>query len=80
MSQNSKYQDALNVSMKKTNIILKRETSDTFVNPYNPVILKCIRANMDIQFITDVWSCVACITSYTCKPVKTMSDLMRNAC
>jgi len=74
------YNDALKVSMKKTNIILKREPSDTCVNPYNPVILKCIRANMDIQYITDVWACVAYITSYMCKPEKSMSDLMRNAC
>jgi hypothetical protein len=52
----------------------------TCINPYNPVILKCIRANMDIQFITDVWACVAYIISYMCKPQKSMSDLMRNAC
>lgn len=35
---------------------------------------------MDIQFITDVWACVAYITSYMCKPEKSMSDLMHNAC
>ncbi|KAK3098765.1 hypothetical protein FSP39_022868 [Pinctada imbricata] len=47
---------------------------------YNPIILRCLRANMDIQFITDVWACVAYITSYMCKPEKTMSELMRVAC
>ncbi|KAK3100749.1 hypothetical protein FSP39_024640 [Pinctada imbricata] len=74
------YEKALTVSMKKTNIILKRDPSETCVNPYNPIILRCLRANMDIQFITDVWACVAYITSYMCKPEKTMSELMRVAC
>ena len=34
---------------------------------------------MDIQIITSIWACVAYITSYICKPEKTMSDLMRKA-
>jgi hypothetical protein len=52
------YNDALKISMKKTTVIMKRSPSNTCINPYNPVILKSIRANMDIQFITDVWACV----------------------
>ena len=74
------YQTAVETSAKKTNIILQRHPSEVNVNPYNPVILKALRANMDIQFITDVWACVAYITSYMCKPERTMSELMRNAC
>lgn len=44
------YKNALTVSMKKTNIIPKKELSETCINPYNPVILRCLRANTDIQF------------------------------
>ena len=57
-----------------------RKPSESCVNPYNPIIMKALRANMDIQYITDVWACVAYITSYMCQPEKSMSDLMRNAC
>lgn len=34
---------------------------------------------MDIQYITGVWAFVAYITSYMCKPERTMSELRRNA-
>ena len=73
------YQEALKTSLKKTTVILRRTPSEICVNPYNPIILKTLRANMDIQYITDVWACVAYITSYMCKPERSMSELMRNA-
>jgi DNA replication protein DnaC len=34
---------------------------------------------MDIQMITSIWACIAYITSYICKPEKTMSELMKKA-
>ena len=74
------YQEALKTSLKKTTVLLKCKPTETCVNPYNPIILKALRANMDIQYITDVWACVAYITSYMCKPERSMSELMRKAC
>ncbi|XP_033759087.1 uncharacterized protein LOC117341337 [Pecten maximus] len=74
------YHEAVQISLKKTTILLKRRPNESCINPYNPLILKALRANMDIQFITDVWACIAYLTSYMCKPETAMSDLMRNAC
>ena len=34
---------------------------------------------MDIQYVIDIWSCIAYITSYMCKPEKEMSQLMKHA-
>ncbi len=34
---------------------------------------------MDIQMITSIWACIVYITSYICKPEKSMSELMKNA-
>lgn len=34
---------------------------------------------MDIQMITSIWACITYITSYICKPEKTMSELMQKA-
>ena len=34
---------------------------------------------MDIQYITDIWACIAYLTSYICKPERTMSELMKKA-
>ncbi|XP_070573805.1 uncharacterized protein [Ptychodera flava] len=73
------YHSILTLSLKRTSVILKRKPSETSINPYNPFILKALRANMDIQYITDVWACIAYITSYMCKPEREMSELMRNA-
>ena len=76
---NSDYEDALSVSRKRASIVLKRKPFEASINPYNPYILKALRSNMDIQYITDVWACIAYITSYMCKPEREMSELMRNA-
>ena len=35
---------------------------------------------MDIQYITNIWACIAYLTSYICKPERTMSELMKKAC
>ncbi|XP_077978182.1 uncharacterized protein LOC144433703 [Glandiceps talaboti] len=73
------YVTSIGVSLKCTTIIFKRTPSEASINPYNPYILRALRANMDIQYITDVWGCIAYITSYMCKPEREMSDLMKNA-
>ena len=73
------YVKALQVSLKRTAIILKRRPCETSINNYNPVILRALRSNMDIQYITDIWACIAYITSYMCKPEKNLSELMSAA-
>ena len=72
------YHEALKTSNKRS-IIYKRTTHETNINQYNPYILKALRSNMDIQYIVDVWACIAYITSYMCKPEKEMSQLMKHA-
>ncbi len=73
------YDRAIAIAHRKAHVIYKRNPSEVHINPYNPVILKALEANMDIQIITDMWACIAYITSYICKPEKTMSELMRKA-
>ena len=73
------YHNTLQIALKRTTIILKRKPSEGSINPYNPYILKALRSNMDIQYIVDIWSCIAYITSYMCKPEKEMSQLMKFA-
>ena len=73
------YEAALKISQRRTRLVMKRSPQDIYINNYNPTILKCLRSNMDIQMITSIWACIAYITSYMCKPEKTMSELMRKA-
>ncbi|XP_069125440.1 uncharacterized protein [Argopecten irradians] len=71
------YTAALEISQHRINIALKRDVGEINVNNYNPVILRAIKSNMDIQYITNIWACIAYLTSYMCKPERTMSDLMK---
>ena len=47
---------------------MKRRPNQLRVNNYNPVCLKAWRANLDIQFVLDVYGCA--IVSYISKSQK----------
>ena len=71
------YMSALSQTKSGKQIILKRKPNERFINQYNPDILRIWRANMDVQFITDVYSCVMYITSYMLKSERSMSELLK---
>lgn len=75
----NEYVSALQVAQRRTVVVLKRSPQEIMVNNYNKDILRALRANMDIQFITNIWACIAYLTSYICKPERTMSEMMRKA-
>ncbi|XP_078621306.1 uncharacterized protein LOC144887780 [Branchiostoma floridae x Branchiostoma japonicum] len=70
------YEQALKVA-KSEKIILQRHPSERNINQYNPKILATWRANMDLQFILDPYSCIMYITSYMLKSERAMSELLR---
>ena len=47
--------------------ILFMKLDDIWVDPYNPVILKHWRANMDIQLVGNDDSCAFYVCKYVCK-------------
>ena len=57
--------------------MLKRKPNELRINNYNPPCLKAWRANMDIQFVLDVYGCAMYIVSYISlsKAQKGMSEL-----
>ncbi|WAR15763.1 hypothetical protein MAR_005868 [Mya arenaria] len=57
----NEYVSALQVAQRRT--VLKRSPQEIMVNNYNKDILRALRANMDIQFITNIWACIAYLTS-----------------
>lgn len=61
-------------------VFLKRNTNELRINNYNPACLEAWRANMDIQFVLDVYACAMYIVSYISKALKGMSELLRQAC
>ena len=71
---------AIRSSLKTPTIFLKRKPNELRVNNYNAACLGAWRANMDIQFVLDVYACAVYIVSYISKAQKGMSDLLRTAC
>jgi len=74
-----KYKESLEAITTKNTVYNKRPVNDCWVNNYNKYLLFAWNANMDIQFVTDVYSCVAYILSYINKAEGEMSDLLLNA-
>ena len=75
-----KYILAIRSSLNSPTIFLKREPNELRVNNYNSACLSAWRANMDIQFVPDVYACAMYIVSYISKAQKGMSQLLQRAC
>lgn len=73
------FEEASNIITKRTNITLQRQPRDVWTNQYNPDLLRCWNANMDIQFITDPYSCVMYIISYISKAEREMGLVLETA-
>lgn len=64
----------------RSKVFLKRSVSESRINSYNSVLLRCWKANMDIQFILDPYSCISYIVSYISKGQRGLSNLLQDAC
>jgi hypothetical protein len=71
---------AIRSSLSCPTIFLKRSPNELRINNYNPSCFLAWRANMDIQFVLDVYACAMYIVSYISKAQKGMSELLRKAC
>ena len=74
------YICAIQSSLNAPTVFLKRNPNELRINNYNPACLKAWRANMDIQFVLDVYACAVYIPNYISKSQRGMSDLLRQAC
>ncbi|XP_065942854.1 uncharacterized protein [Magallana gigas] len=73
----SQYIEAHKRLAKKTSVVLKRNPSELWTNQYNPCLLKCWDANMDIQFVLDPFSCIVYIISYISKSEREMGMVLK---
>ena len=72
-----KYEEAHKIVTARQSVILKRDPSEIWVNQYNPHLLRCWDANMDIRFVLDPFSCIVYIISYISKAEREMGMLLR---
>mgnify|MGYP002804788365 CR=1 FL=1 len=73
-----KYLLAVHSLLNSPTVCLKRVPNELRVNNYNPACLAPWRANMDIQYVLDVYAMY--IVSYVSKAQKGMSELLWKAC
>lgn len=72
------YKLALRSSLSSPTVFFKREPSELRINNHNASCLHdAWGANMDIQFILDVYACAVYIVSYISKAQKGTSQLLR---
>ncbi|CAJ1085629.1 uncharacterized protein LOC117832690 isoform X2 [Xyrichtys novacula] len=71
------YEKHMNVMSQSSNIILKREPKDCWVNTYNPHLLKAWDANIDVQFILSYYSLIHYICTYMCKSENSVSQYLQ---
>ena len=74
------YVLAIRSSLNASTVFLERTPVELRINNYNPDCLRAWRADMDIQFVLDVYACAVYIVNYISKGQKGMSDLLREAC
>lgn len=73
------FESAYQATTHKQSVILKRNTTDVWVNQYNQDLLRCWDANMDIQFVCDAYACVVYIIFYISKAEREMGLLLKHA-
>ncbi|CAB4001648.1 Hypothetical predicted protein, partial [Paramuricea clavata] len=73
------YYLAIRSSLNCPTLFLKRSPNELRINNYNRTCLQAWRANMDIQYVLDVYACAMYIVSYISKAQKGMSELLRKA-
>ena len=73
------YITAIQYSIKRDTLFLKRSPAEIRINNYNANILKAWKANMDTQFVLDPYACAVYILSYITKGQRGMSRLLEKA-
>ena len=70
---------ALRSTINKKKIFLKRSLEEIYINSYMSHLIHVWKANHDIQYMLDPYSCVIYICDYLMKNNKGMSKLLENA-
>ena len=71
--------NALGCLGKKDSILYKRKPYEVNIGPYNTVILKLFKSNMNLQFVAELYAMLAYLKPYLCQPELTMSELIKKA-
>ena len=71
------YMDALQISQRGPNVILKQKPQDVFINACNNDILSLWRGNVDLQYVINEIATVKYVCSYMTKGEKGMGETLK---
>ena len=54
----STYLIGLKISLRGNSVIMKRQPSESWINHFNPDVMRVWKSNMDLQYISDAYACV----------------------
>ena len=69
--------DALQISQRGPNVILKQNPQDVFINACNNDILSLWRGNVDLQYVINEIATVKYVCSYMTKGEKGMGETLK---
>ena len=70
------FENAYAELASQESIILKRKPQDVWINQFNPHLLRCWNANMDLQYVSNVFACVSYVVSYMSKAEREVGMLL----
>ena len=71
------YLCGLKIFSTENSVVMKRKPSESWINTYNPDIIRVWKANMDLQYIVDPYACVMYIAAYMLKSECSMGELLK---
>lgn len=69
--------DIIRAGIIRSRIFCKRNQSEKRHNTFNLFVLNILKSNMDLQIITEEYSCAAYFVEYVNKTNKAISNLQR---
>ena len=77
--QLTRYEEALHISERGYEVILKRDIDEIMINNFNPEWIKAWDSNMDIQLCLDYYAVICYITDYYMKDESGTIDFIKDA-
>ena len=71
------YLCGLKICSTGNSIVMQRKPSESWINTYNPDVVRIWKANMDLQYILDPYECVMYIAAYMLKSERSMGELLK---
>ena len=71
------YLCGLKICSTGNSVVMQRKPFESWINTYNPDVIRVWRANMDLQYILDPYACVMYIAAYMLKSERSMGELLK---